>query len=145
MRTIVDLLFASVLAMTASACAANPNSADAIGRSHETTESVTSASAFSTSVDVVPTTAEVVARPNQPANCSDLAVGPVSLSDPRFERVTEISNQLKAYGVSGFYVGAGASCDVSVTAGDLPPDIVEWLRSLQPTITLELGHEVRPL
>ena len=65
--------------MTASACAANPNSADAIGRSHETTESVTSASASSTSVDVVPTTAEVVARPNQPANCSDLAVGPVSL------------------------------------------------------------------
>lgn len=143
MRMGGHVVFAAAIALTATACASRLFSTDTTSRGPEPTESVMSSP--SSSVDVVSTTAGSLPVPIQPANCSDLALGPVSLSDPRFDRVTEISNRLKAYGVSGFYVGAGASCDVTVTAGDLPPDIVEWLRSLRPPITLELGREIRTL
>lgn len=141
MRTVGSVLFASIMALAATACVATHSSVSRAGRPHETTEPATSSSF----VGVVPTTAELLAPPRQPATCSDVAVGPVSFSDPRFDRVTEISNQLKARGVVGFYVGLGASCGVTVVAGDLPVDIVDWLRALRPPVTLELGQQVRAL
>lgn len=139
MRTVINVLFTCVIAMAATACASRFPSADTTRPPQTTTPAATSSSSVSR------TTAEPSNPPNQLANCSNAASGPVFPSDSRFDRVTEVSNQLKGLGASGFYVGLGTACEVIVIAGDLPPDVVEWLRSLRPSVTLELGQQVRSL
>jgi hypothetical protein len=93
----------------------------------------------------VTSTANLPLPSGEASDCDDLASGTVSLADPRLDRVNQISNRLKEFGASGFSVGVGASCVVTVTAGELRPEILEWLGSLRPAVKLELGQPVRAL
>ena len=61
-------------------------------------------------------------------------------------RSREVSAGLIKRGVRDFSVRPNPrTCDIIVSAASLPNDVLDWLRSLNPPISVSLGGETKPL